>query len=257
MEACLFLFSIHNLKMSKITRFIVNHHLEEYGSGTNELLLLEPNTNNVVGDILFFHGHQMGVRTGAWETPRYLVPLLAQGYRIIAPSILGYGKTTGEPDYCGPNTLQRAMETVRNFVDKPVHVMGASRGGTLAVLFAEHFPEFTRSCTAIAGTYDLESLINQASDDKMKQNIFTETGGTPDAYEARDPKTLWEKLSAPLHIVHGLKDEQIPVVQAEMFVEFLHKKGLTPKLTVLEAASHKLFSEQTFKEIIIPFLETT
>ena len=132
--------------------------------------------------------------------------------------------------------------------------MGASRGGTLAVLFAEHFPEYTRSCTAIAGAYDLESMVSQTPDDRMRQNILDETGGKADAFQTRDPKTLWKKISAPLHIVHGLKDEQIPVEQAEAFVEFLQKNGLDPKLTILEAASHKLFSEQTFKETIVPFL---
>lgn len=241
----------------KMTRFTINHRLEDCESGINELLLLEPDTHETVGDILFFHGHQIGLRVGAWETPRYLEPLLVRGYRVIAPSILGYGKTMGEPDYCGPHTIQRMKGTIRNFVDKPIHVMGASRGGTLAVLFAEHFPELTRSCTAIAGAYDLESLASQVVDDIMKQNILAETGGTAEAYKVRDPKTLWEKLTAPLHIVHGLKDEQIPVSQAEMFVESLNKKGLNPKLTILEAANHKLFSEQIFKEIIIPFLETT
>lgn len=243
--------------MIKNLKFTVNHYLTNFNSDSNELLILEPNTDNIVGDILFFHGHQVGMRVGAWETPRYLGPLLSQGYRVIVPSILGYGKTTGDPDYCGPNTLKRVVDTVSGFIHEPVHIMGASRGGTLAVLFAEHFPEFTRSCTAIAGTYDLEYMTNQTPDERMKQNIINETGGTIDSYKIRDPKTSWKKLSAPLHVVHGSKDEQIPVTQAEMFIDFLQKNGLNPKLTILEAVGHKLFSEQTFNEILIPFLETT
>ena len=220
--------------MIKKTRFILNHCLTKNEFGSDELIFLEPDTSNVVGDILFFHGHQIGARVGAWETPRYLGPLLSQGYRVISPSILGYGKTTGEPDYCGPNTLQRVKDSVKDFIKEPLHIMGASRGGTLAVLFAEHFPELTLSCTTIAGTYDLESMINHTSDDKMKQNILIETGGTIDAYKIRDPKTLWENINAPLHIVHGLEDEQIPVSQAETFVEFLQKNGLDPRLTIVE-----------------------
>lgn len=243
--------------MTKTNRFIVNHHLINHDSDLNELLVLEPDNKTLVGDILFFHGHQVGVRMGAWETPRYLGPLLAHGYRVIVPSILGYGKTTGEPDYCGPNTLHRVESTIKNFINGPIHVMGASRGGTLAVLFAEYFPELTRSCTAIAGTYDLESMMSHISDQRMKENILMETGGTTNAYKIRDPKTHWEKLSAPLHIMHGLKDEQIPVEQAQAFTEFLEKNGRSPKVSILEAANHKLFSEQIFKDTIIPFLEAT
>ncbi len=241
--------------MIKTNRFIVNHYLIDNDSDTNELIVLEPDTEIIVGDILFFHGHQMGVKVGAWETPRYLEPLLIRGYRVIVPSILGYGKTTGEPDYCGPNTLDRLEKTIRDFIKEPIHIMGASRGGTLAILFAEHFPEFARSCTAIAGTYDLEVMVNTTTDEKMKHNIITETGGDIDAYKIRDPKTRWQELKAPLHVLHGLKDEQIPVEQAESLVEFLEKMELNPKLTILEGASHKLFSEKTFNEVIIPFLE--
>ena len=242
--------------MTEINRFIVNHHLLKDGSNLNELLILEPDTSTITEDILFFHGHQIGVRKGAWETPRYLAPLLSLGYRILVPSILGYGKTTGAADYCGPDTLRRVKSTIKNFVSKPIHIMGASRGGLLAVLFAEHFGEYTRSCTAIAGTYDLESLVKQTSDIKMKQNIMTETYGTAEAFKIRDPKTLWKNLGAPLHIIHGVKDEQIPVKQAEMFAEFLQNNGLNPKLTLLKETGHKLFSEKNFKEIIIPFLKT-
>lgn len=243
--------------MVKDFKFTVNYYLTTSDLDSNELLILEPDTNTVTGDILFFHGHQVGVRVGAWETPRYLLPLLSKGYRVIAPSILGYGKTTGEPDYCGPNTLKRVADTVGDFVKMPVHIIGASRGASLVVLFAEHFPELTRSCTAIAGTYDLESMVLHTSDERMKENIINETGGTPEAYKIRDPKTAWGELRAPLHIVHGSKDEQIPVTQAEIFVTFLQSNGLSPKLSILEAASHKLFSEQTFNETIIPFLELT
>jgi dipeptidyl aminopeptidase/acylaminoacyl peptidase len=236
-------------------KFSVNYYLTTSDSNSNELLILEPDTDTVTGDILFFHGHQVGVRVGAWETPRYLLHLLSKGYRVIVPSILGYGKTTGEADYCGPDTLKRVVDTVSDFVKDPIHIMGASRGASLAILFAEYFPELTRSCTAIAGTYDLESMVIDTSDERMKRNILSETGGTADAYKVRDPKTHWRKLAAPLHIVHGLKDEQIPVTQAEMFVEFLQSNGRDPKLSILETASHKLFSEQTFNEVIIPFLE--
>jgi len=241
--------------MNEINRFTVNHHIIKEGSDLNELLILEPDTSIVMEDILFFHGHQIGARIGAWETPKYLTPLLSQGYKVFAPSILGYGKTTGKADYCGPSTLVKIKSTIKNFINKPVHVLGASRGGTLAVLFAEHFPEYTRSCTAIAGVYDLESLIKQTPDDRIRQNIMIETYEQANAFKIRDPKTLWKKLNAPLHIIHGLRDEQIPVTQAKMFVEFLQKNGLNPKLTILKEANHKLFSKEVFKEVIIPFLE--
>lgn len=241
--------------MTKTNRFILNHHILDYEDGTNELLVLEPSTDKIIGDVLFFHGHQIGMRVGAWEVPRYLGPLLSQGYRVIAPSLLGYGKTTGEPDYCGPLTLSRLKATIKDFVDGPVHVVGASRGGTLAVLFAEYFPELTATCTAIAGTYDLGSLMDRSTDERMKQNIINETGGVPSSYDERDPKKMWNKLSAPVHIVHGLRDEQIPVSQAEDFSYFLQEKGIDQKLTILETSGHKLFSEQVFNEVIIPFWE--
>ena len=237
------------------TRFIVNHQIVGNTVKSNELLILQPETGTSGESILFFHGHQVGMKVGAWEAPRYLLPLIENGYRVIVPSILGYGKTTGKPDYCGPNTLERIKQTILDVVDSPLHVMGASRGGTLAVLFAEHYPDLTKSCTAIAGTYDLEKLVNETADVRMKENIINETGGSKEAYEVRDPKCLWRKLNSPLHIVHGEKDEQIPVSQAEEFVSFLENQGVHAKLTKLYNEEHKLFSRQVFEEKIIPFLK--
>jgi len=251
-----FFFQYIILIMNTVNNFSVTQHLIESDNKTNELLILEPSLRIFDEDILFFHGHQIGVKAGAWETPRYLLPLLSEGYRIIAPSILGYGKTTGTPDYCGPETLQRLEETVKNFITKPVHVMGASRGGTLAVLYAEYFPENTLCCTAIAGAYDLKSLAQKTKDEKLKQNIRLEAGGMEEAFTVRDPKTLISKLTAPLHIIHGQKDEQIPVEQASDFAEFLTKIGINHKLTILEEEGHKVFSEKIFKERIIPFLKS-
>lgn len=89
----------------------------------------------------------------------------------------------------------------------------------------------------------------------MKENIVTETNSEKDAYEVRNPRTLWQKLNSPLHIVHGEEDEQIPFSQAESFSLFLQDKGLNPQLTKLEKSGHKLFSEKVFEEIIIPFLK--
>lgn len=150
--------------MHKNNRFTVEYCLIKDGQDTNELLILEPKNFILEESILFFHGHQVGMRVGAWETPRYLLPLIKNGYRIVVPSILGYGKTTGSPDYCGPNTMNRIEHTVQGYIKSPIHVMGASRGGTLAVLFAEHYPELTKTCTAIAGTYDPKSLAESTSD---------------------------------------------------------------------------------------------
>jgi pimeloyl-ACP methyl ester carboxylesterase len=236
-------------------RFIVDYRISGDTVESNELLILEPETDVSGESILFFHGHQVGMRIGAWETPRYLLPLIENGYRVIVPSVLGYGKTTGNPDYCGPDTLKRIEQTIHDMIDSPLHVIGASRGGTLAVLFAEHYPDLTKSCTAIAGTYDLEKLVNETSDVRMRENIINETGGSKEAYKVRDPKSLWQKLKSPLHIVHGEKDDQIPVSQAEEFVSFLQSQDLQPKLTKLDNAGHKLFSKQVFEETIIPFLK--
>lgn len=234
----------------------MTQHLVTDPAGVNELLVLEPETDSVCGNILFFHGHQVGTRTGGWETPRYLLPLLVQGYRIFVPSILGYGGTTGEPDYCGPNTMQRIFNTMQGFITETPHIIGASRGGTLAILFSEYFPELTRSCTAISGVYDLELLLAQTNDEKLKQNILIETGGTSDAYRKRNPKILWQKMSAPLHLIHGAKDDQIPVSQAELFGTFLRSKGLSPTVTIIENAGHRLFSDNFFKKTVIPFMES-
>ncbi|MCB8877856.1 alpha/beta fold hydrolase [Acidisoma silvae] len=77
--------------------------------------------------------------------------------RVLAPDLIGYGSCReGAPDGW---TLHEQADHVAAWLRErkagPVHVVGHSVGGAIAVLFAGRHPELTRSLTSVEGNFTL------------------------------------------------------------------------------------------------------
>ena len=82
-------------------------------------------------DVLLFHCTMGSV--GAW---RGLTQCLSEGYHFTAFDLPGHGKSgafTGERDF---QDLSSAMG--RTFLDRPMHLVGHSFGGSVALRLAEN-----------------------------------------------------------------------------------------------------------------------
>ncbi len=99
---------------------------------------LGPNDAAVV---LLIHGSGPGASAaGAW---RLTLPGLAEHYRVIAPDLLGFGKSPAAPD--GRHDRERwtaQLRAVLDAIDAPrVHLVGSSLGGGLALHLALQEPD--------------------------------------------------------------------------------------------------------------------
>lgn len=88
--------------------------------------------------------HSSGLSALQWGP---LVPRLAARHRVLAPDLLGYGKSDPWPD---PDRFDLAADLaiVRAVIDHagaPVHLLGHSYGGVLAMLAAQAAPALVRS----------------------------------------------------------------------------------------------------------------
>jgi len=86
--------------------------------------------------VMLIHGSGPGASAaGAW---RATLPALAERYRVIAPDLLGFGKTAAAPD--GRHDRERWIAQLRaviGAIDAPrVHLVGSSLGGGLALHLA-------------------------------------------------------------------------------------------------------------------------
>jgi pimeloyl-ACP methyl ester carboxylesterase len=103
----------------------------------------EPNGQTVV----LLHGKNF---SGAyWE--RTIAHLVEQGYRVVAPDQIGFGKSSKPTDF--QYTFQALATHTRGLLEargiEQANVVGHSMGGMLATRFALMFPGFTESLTLV------------------------------------------------------------------------------------------------------------
>jgi pimeloyl-ACP methyl ester carboxylesterase len=87
--------------------------------------------------------HSGGFTSRQW---RKLGELLAPGYRVLAPDLLGYGESKwpdGEPFH-----FRQDLDLLESLLDEPAHLVGHSYGGFLALQLALRRPELVRSIAA-------------------------------------------------------------------------------------------------------------
>ncbi|MEO8500284.1 MAG: alpha/beta fold hydrolase [Vicinamibacteria bacterium] len=91
--------------------------------------------------------HSSGMSSRQWGT---LVEVLKRTHRVIAPDLLGSGDNPLWPDE-EPFDLAQDVDAIERLVDglgEPVHVVGHSYGGLLALTLARRGPAKVRSLTA-------------------------------------------------------------------------------------------------------------
>ncbi|MDP2308251.1 MAG: alpha/beta hydrolase [Pseudomonadota bacterium] len=88
--------------------------------------------------------HSSGLSAQQWGP---IVPRLAEEHRVLAPDLLGYGKSDPWPDF-DRFDLEADLAVVRaviEYAEAPVHLVGHSYGGVLAMLAAREAPTRVRS----------------------------------------------------------------------------------------------------------------
>ena len=162
---------------------------------------------------------------GYQRTALDLIPLgsaLAQnGFAAVAVSQPSFGKSQGKADYVGPLTLKVLTEAFQKFkkesyVDaERMGIFGFSRGGMAASLLAVKLDD-VRAAVFGAGIYDFQKAHDEVKIEGIRANMESETGMTEAAVRERSSIFQMEKLKCPVLILHGEKDENVPVNQAYM-----------------------------------------
>ncbi|MFN2527091.1 MAG: alpha/beta fold hydrolase [Candidatus Baltobacteraceae bacterium] len=83
-----------------------------------------------------------------------------RGFGQLAPDLLGYGSQQD----AGPFSLYAQVEylhalLLRENGKQPVHLLGHSIGGAIAMLFARRYPELVQSVTSMEGNFTLKDAF--------------------------------------------------------------------------------------------------
>lgn len=85
--------------------------------------------------------------SGAWAS----VVSHLEDYRVLAPDLLGYGRSAPWPRHAplGPDAELGVVEALLEVAGRPVHLVGHSYGGTVALNAARRYPRWVASLTLI------------------------------------------------------------------------------------------------------------
>lgn len=119
---------------------------------------------------------------GSFSTPaawRGIQKLLPQRYRFVGTSLCGYGETaeTRSLDDLGIEHQVKVIETVAHRIGAPVHLVGHSFGGTIAL------------ATALAGTVEIRSIATFEANPLL---LLRERGHSELFAEMREMSTAFE-----------------------------------------------------------------
>jgi len=147
------------------------------------------------------------------------VSLARAGFAGLAVSQPSFGRSQGKADFVGPLTIKVLTEGFRkfkkeSFVDpKRMGIYGYSRGGMAASLLAVSMDD-VRAAVFGAGVYDFQKAHDEVKIPGIRANMEAETGMSQAAVRERSSIYQMENLRCPVLILHGEKDENVPVSQA-------------------------------------------
>jgi len=216
-----------------------------------EAITFQPAGNGKFPGILMIPGFQ---RTAVDLIPMGLA-LAREGFASVGISQPGFGKSEGPPDYVGPNTLRALTDGFRKFkqesyVDKrKLGIYGYSRGGMAASLLAVKLDD-VRAAVFGAGVYDFQKAHDDVKIEGIRANMERESGMTPQAIRERSSIFQMEHLKCPVLILHGDKDENVPVTQAYLLRDRLTELKKDFEIKIFPGLPHSIGAENATKYTI-------
>ncbi|MGC9148823.1 MAG: S9 family peptidase [Sulfolobales archaeon] len=177
--------------------------------------------------------------------------ILSLGIAIAAPNYRGssgYGKTFIHLDDVDKrinaiHDVYYAIEYLskKNLVDPSrLCVMGRSYGGYLTLMMLSMYPDVWRCGVEVVGIVNLLTFIRNTGAWRRKYRIVEY--GDPEIHRdimiKLSPITYVDRIKAPLMIVHGARDNRVPVSEADQLVEALSRRGIKVSYIRLDDEGH-------------------
>jgi uncharacterized protein len=160
-----------------------------------------PATAPTIGQVLLFHGNAGNIG----DRVPHVTLLSAAGFDVLAFDYRGYGRSAGRPSEHG--TYEDARAARETLGPGKTIYLGESLGGAIALELAIHHPP--------AGLI-LQSTFTSIRDMARLHYPLIPRALVPDAYPSL---RLIRGLRAPLLVLHGARDEIVPLMDGEALFE--------------------------------------
>src|SRR6266536_1590877 len=195
-------------------------------------------------------------REGAKTFFTFAMMCAQQGFASLAVTEPGFGKSEGKADFMGPKSIEAFAVGFKrfrreHFVDaEKMGVYGYSRGGMAASLLTVKLGKAVKAAVFGAGAYDFKKAYDETKFDSIRENIKTETGLTEKAIRERSSILQMQKLKAPVLIIHGANDENVPTNQALLLSDRLTLLKKDFEIIILADHKHGQFKSNFISPVI-------
>ncbi len=202
-----------------------------------------------------------GKHPGILLTPGFITlgtTFAQQGFACLSVEQPGFGKSQGKPDFVGPNTIKALIAGFKKFQREPyvdskkMGIFGYSRGAMAASLMTVRLGRDVKAAVFGAGAYDFKKAYDEVKIEGIRKNMEAETGMTEKAIRERSSVMQMKKLKSPVLILHGEKDENVPVSQAILLRERLTELKKDFEIRLLPTGRHG-FLDGVFVSTVIDF----
>lgn len=183
------------------------------------------------------------------------------GYSSLVPTLPGHGTDPDDMEHVGPvEWFRSSLEAAELLagIYGPVHLLGVSMGGALAIQLAACAPELVRSLTTVNAPVAMrsasfaEDVVRCSSDRYLETWSPAEFYGTPVpemTYERRLKKSgadlyatcslardLLSKIYCPTLVVQSIRDKVVPSSNAEEILDRIN--SASKKAVYLDKSFH-------------------
>ncbi len=169
----------------------------------------------------------------------------ANGYAALALSLRGWLGSEGESDQGlrQPLDVLAAIDWLakRPSVDRErLGLVGASMGGQVALLAAAHKPHIK----AVASFFAPTDLAAWRAANPFIRDYLDDLCG-PEGLPVRSPILRVAQIDVPVLLIHGGRDENVPVAQTVAMAEALRSHGKEVETLIVAGASHFFSDKET------------
>jgi len=212
--------------------------------------------------IVYIHGVQDEGRPGAINLVKggILSSSAKLGYFAAAMSMPGYGQSSGEGDFCGPESQTALQSTLaylrtRSDVDSNnIAVSGLSCGAVVAAMIADKEP--LAGMILISGVYDFGDMYAkwrtpewQLQRETMNyiEKCVTADGGPETAARNRSALPNADRFKMPLLLIAGGKDRIVDSAQSSALAKAIQSNGHPNRLILNPEGGHMIPYEEWVK----------